>query len=317
MNESAGVPRIESAGDAKTADLKDAFRLIGGRALRTAGVGAGLGAFHGAVGGTLDARNQGQSWKDSLQQGVRSAFNRGAIGAVAGGVAGGLSPSAADKIERFGKGVLHSTTGWVPKGGLAELQGGSWLARKMHDEALARGAGSDVLQNLSKRYAALSEAEAKGLTHLPGMVKGLVTPSRTLDTLRTSGRVLLDGTTAGEKAMMAAGTLAVPLMGAAMGLPTSQVVGSAIRAPFQMVLGAPLGAMTPTSGALTSLLGQSISGNTQRLLELPYDEVRRGVSKVIGPEYHPASPDRPNLVRKTTEPHRSDPSYSLISGAPA
>lgn len=318
-NIAAGIVEPQSAGNPKLAAWTDTAMAVGGRALRTAGVGGALGAFHGAVSGTLDARNKGESWRDSLQQGARSAATSGAIGAAAGGLAGGYSQNMADKITRFGKGVLHTTTGWVPKGGLSELQGGSWLAKKQLEEAVANG--HPQIDVLRKRYEALKAVEAKNLTNVPGMVRGLLTPSRTLDTLQTSGRALLDGTDAMGKTVMLLGATLPPALSLAVGRPTGEVVENAVRAPVQMLLGAPLGAMTPTTGFVSSLVGNTISSNAQRLMEMPYDEGRRLIMRATGndPQNHPTSPDFAQQVVGASRPGpvRSDRRYNLSSGAPA
>jgi hypothetical protein len=274
--------RLKEEGEEKKAF--DAGALASSVAKRFHGIstpglaGAGLGALHGGVTGYLDARNRGESLKDSLQGGVSRAALEGAVGGVVGGGAHLYDPNTGAKITRFRDQIRHSITGWTPEGGVQALQGGS-TALKNTLNTLGPNADPETVQTITKQMAAMRAAEDKGLTSLPGLAKGLFTPSRTVDTLRTAKNVLLDGTPGYAKALMAVGAAAGAIPALEEGLTPQERLYRAVQPAASMLITAPLGITPAASGFASSLVSGGFSSLAPRLADYPLNEIRRAVGE--------------------------------------
>lgn len=273
----------------------DAGKSFASNAWRPGIAGAGIGAVHGFVNDTLDAREQGQGWGDAVRAGGRGALDMGAKGAVIGGGLGGAFPALGERITNLGKGTAHSLTGWVPKGGLDALQGGSFQAMKDLNHARSLGSDPKHIANLEKQVAALKHVETENLTNIPGMVKGLVT--KPLTTLNASKRMLLDGMDGYGKTILglvaAASVIpAVTAEDATLGERATMVA----RPLGSMLLTSPLGAMTSQGSANRSGLGmlESVAGNiltssAGRVMEAPVSEAQRALSNRLPPQPSPTA----------------------------
>jgi hypothetical protein len=240
--------------------------------------GAGLGALHGGVGGYLDARNRGESLKDSLQGGLSRAAVEGAVGGVVGGGAHLYDPNTGAKITRFRDQIRHSITGWTPEGGVQALQGGS-AALKNTLDTLGPNADPETIKTITKQMAAMRAAEDKGLTSIPGLAKGLFTPSRTVDTLRTAKNVLLDGTPGYAKALMGVGAVAGALPALQEGLTPQERLYRAVQPAASMLATAPLGVTPAASGFVSGLVSGNFSSLAPRLADYPLNELRRAAGE--------------------------------------
>jgi hypothetical protein len=209
----------------------------GYRQARESGAGVGGSLLNGA--------------SSALSHGVAGAGVGGAIGGVAGASYGALNAAKSnafhsalsDKsvLSRAGQRTVHGFTGHMPERGWDQLRGDSYdaagilagakenLAKVQSqpnagsfvDKLLKRDHASHIrgaeqrVSDAQRALAAAQASEAKGLTHLPGFVKGLVT--KPVDTLRTSARHMWDGQSNFNKAMM-------------VGLPVAQA-GHALMGP--------------------------------------------------------------------------------------
>lgn len=81
-------------------------------------LGAGLGGFSGYS----RARQEGKSVGGALGAAGKGALTGGALGALGGAGLSKVAPSVAGALGRFGQRQVHSVTGWVPQGGLAEMR---------------------------------------------------------------------------------------------------------------------------------------------------------------------------------------------------
>lgn len=242
--------------------------------------GAGVGAFHGLVSGVMDARDEGQGWGDAVQSGLKGGLKGGVVGGAIGAGAGVASPALAQRTSNFGKGFLHTVTGWKPKGGLAELGTGSALAKKQLAQMEAAGMQGPSLDAMRRHVAALENVESQNLTNLPGMLRGLLDPRRTIDTLKASKGMLVDGLDTQGKVLFGLGLASsvVPAM-TADDATLSQRAGMVARPLIGMTLGAPLQAGVMQAGANASTLGSMVEGiahnvpgnSVNRIMNAPID----------------------------------------------
>lgn len=278
----------KTAAPAFLTNALNAVKPIASRSVAPGLVGAGVGAFHGLVSGTLGARDQGMDWGDSLMEGVRAIPGHAAVGGAIGGVGGAISPKFGDRTVQFGKGTLHSLTGWLPKGGFEELGTGSHLVGKQIAAAESAGLDPTHIANLKEQWGALKAVEDKGLTSIPGMVKGVVT--KPIDTLRASKDMLFKGLDPFGKFMVGAG-IAGGVLPAVLDedATPAERVGRAARNTAGMLLTTPLQApvmqagMNPgLSGMAESFLHNLPGGSVNRLLFAPVDEASKAISNRRG-----------------------------------
>lgn len=258
--------------------------------------GAGLGAFHGLVGGVFDARDEGKSWGDSLKSGLSNAVSSGVAGAGIGAGAGIASKGLGQRLTNFGKGTLHTMTGWTPKGGLASIGTGSTAAQKQLEQMTASGASESSLEAMRRHVSALQDVESKNLTNIPGLLKGVLDPSRTVDTMRSTKRMLLDGLDTQGKVLFGAG-VASSLLPAILVKDVSLTDRAEMvaRPMIGMVAGAPLQAATMQASLNPSALGGMLEGmahnipqgSVNRLMNIPVDAVASGVRHVTRPNVPP------------------------------
>lgn len=267
--------------------LKEALPAPVARMGAPALAGMGLGAAHQFFNKTLDARDQGQTWGDSLASGVRAIPKGALVGGAAGGLAGAVSPALGERTVNFGKGVLHTVTGWKPKGGLAELGTGSSLVGKQIQDAVRAGHDPATILRLKEQKKALQAVEEKNLTNLPGLAKGLLDPRRTLDTLGAGKDMVVKGLDGWGKAMLGLGAVGstLPALMAEDATPGERA-GMVARNLGGMLLTAPLQAATMQAGSnpgMSSLLEgmahNDISGFTGRMADLPAAEAVRAVDR--------------------------------------
>lgn len=278
----------KTAAPAFLTNALNAVKPIASRSVAPGLVGAGVGAFHGLVSGTLGARDQGMDWGDSIVEGVRAIPGHAAVGGAIGGVGGAISPKFGDRTVQFGKGTLHSLTGWLPKGGFEELGTGSHLVGKQIAAAESAGLDPTHIANLKEQWGALKAVEDKGLTSIPGMVKGVVT--KPIDTLRASKDMLFKGLDPFGKFMVGAG-IAGGVLPAVLDedATPAERVGRAARNTAGMLLTTPLQApvmqagMNPgLSGMAESFLHNLPGGSVNRLLFAPVDEASKAISNRRG-----------------------------------
>lgn len=144
-----------------------AGRLVGG------GVGTALGAGAGyATGRTPEERKQ-------------RALSGAMIGAVGGTLGGQLATQAGrGEVARFGQRQLHSMTGYLPRTEEQVAQGASRFGKGWTDEARLK-----ALEGMKMKTEDIhGEAALKGLTHLPGVLKGLA--KNPLDTLNVARKTM-------------------------------------------------------------------------------------------------------------------------------
>jgi len=267
--------------DLRSWETKEAAPFTASRVLTPALAGAGLGAFHEFANKTLDARDQGETWGDSLRSGARGALRGAGVGAAAGAAAGAISPNLGERTTNFAKGVLHNVTGWKPKGGLAALGTGSSVEKKRLQSMIAGGADPEHILNQQKQLAALQAVEDKGLTSLPGMAKGLLDPRRTFDTLRTSKNYITHGLDGMGKAFLGGGVAlsVLPALTEPDKTPEERV-RMAARPLAGMLLTSPLQAATsqasgnPGLGSMVEgMLHNQFSSAPGRILSRPVDQL--------------------------------------------
>lgn len=214
--------------------------------------------------------------------------------------------NAAEGITNYGKKTLHALTGYGGVEGLRAAGGGSAAtatavenARK-HLASLAPGATKDLasaakgLELAEKGHSAVQVAEQAGLTHLPGMVRGLVT--KPVDTTKKLWGATVHGLSPAEKAFFGVGTA----MGVHSALqdPDPEQPRSALSKAIAVgsnlglnVATAPLQLAMTTRGAGGALLGQFTVGSAiNQGLELPAREIRRKLEvPAIGRPQGPAA----------------------------
>ena len=255
--------------------------------------GAGLGVLAGFGQSVSASRNEGASWSDALKGGLK----RGLQGAVVGGAVGAgvrrFSPDMAEGLTNYGHKTLYSLTGHLPQGkSLADLGGGSGYtqgildnARKavLESKATEQHAAQEAFRRALDSHKAVVDAEQSGLTNLPGLVKGLVTPSRTLDTVRKAAKGTWAGTDTLGKALILS-----PLIGGAASIatdPSEEDPRSRLRKAVEIggttalnLATAPLQMATTAKSVTGSLLGQITAGTgVNHMMTLPIQELARKV----------------------------------------
>lgn len=176
---------------------------LGSGAALGATLGGGLTAAHGAVKGYREAREAGGSGLGGAALGAIGGAGKGALigaglGAAGGAGLGALRPGliqAASKakgpvgsISRFGQRQLHGFTGWTPTKdpkSIRDIGGGAAPALKRFEQASAATGpkAAKELARAKKGLQAAEEAEAMGLTSLPGYAKSFVkNPGKTVTT---------------------------------------------------------------------------------------------------------------------------------------
>jgi hypothetical protein len=182
--------------------LLPALRPALKRVLPAVGSGAGVGSLAGAVGGGLyggvkhyrQARREGAETGEAVGAGLAGATTGALKGGVLGaglGAAGlgtaaaarrlpkaakGLTeaPGAIGASARFGQRQVHGLTGWAPEGGISKIHGGSWgAAEELKKLKASPKATEKGLAKAEKALAAAQEAERRGLSSVPGYLKGL------------------------------------------------------------------------------------------------------------------------------------------------
>jgi len=249
---------------------KKALGLAGALGGHGAAVGAGLGGLYKGYKSYSDARDQGADVGSALAHGVGGAIGGASQGALLGGIAGAgvggalghFHPDAAaveklrgalstDKhwsgaVGRFGQRQMHGLTGWTPEKGLESIRGGSWAAEKNVKDLVAGGkGGTPELAKARKVVGVERDMQARGLTHVPGIIKALSGKDR-VGTLKAMAAHQWGAASPAQKAMVASMT-ALPLLpllsasgrdsanageqtGGALGGTAGAIVGSAL--PF-------------------------------------------------------------------------------------
>ncbi len=202
------VPKVVSRGVGRAGEVigRQAGAMGAGAGIGAAG-GAGVGAVGGGVKGYREAEEKGESGLAGAITGAGGGALTGAgVGAALGGAAGLAGGArAADvagrlagregalgAVSRFGQRQLHATTGLTPGGAKAvgALRGpggthtaGKELARakeRVSQVGKAKGIESKAYRKALKKqqraegyFSTAREAEQKGLTSVPGMVRSL------------------------------------------------------------------------------------------------------------------------------------------------
>jgi hypothetical protein len=280
--------------------------------------GALVGASAGAIPEMMYGRQEGEDWGDYLRRGARSAGKGALIGGALGAGAGAVSPEMAERTVNYGKGVLHTYTGWTPKGGLSSIGAGAAPLKKMRERSLAAGATPQQLANLDARIKATQGMEDRGLTSLPGLVKGLL-PGRFTDTLKATKDHLLDGTSGFDKAMLAAGvaTSLTPLLD--KDRPVSDRVMDTGRGLFFSTAMAPLNIATGQAATNTSAIGGMMEGLAHNIGTAPVAQIASAPINLAQAAVQRAragkSPVDPSLLDDAQAAHVDPPRKQLLGRA--
>jgi hypothetical protein len=181
---------------------KEALSPVLKRVLPAVGSGLGVGSLVGATSGGLyggvrryqQAREQGAGGGEAVGAGLAGAgvgaLRGAAIGAglgaagLGGAAAAKRLPSFAKQLTeapgaigawaRFGQRQVHGFTGWEPEGGIRAIRGGAFEAQKSLRELRKKpGVSKKLLERNERAFKAAREAERRGLTSVPGYLKGL------------------------------------------------------------------------------------------------------------------------------------------------
>ena len=295
------------------------------------GTGLGLGALGGAtLGGAAQAYQgynaareaglgTGSSLLYGLSGGAAGALQGAAVGGASGGLAGGLMSAyltgaygprqvlrahrylagrkgVIGAATRFGQRQVHGFTGWRPGGSrhsLEKIRGGAYSARS----GLARAAQQDnprALATALQQFKAMEEAQAKGLTSIPGLLAAGV--RRPLDTARTVAKSQWQGSSPVEKAF----TVGLPAAAVASSLASGDEPGGPGRGENLLRAVGTLGYMTPLPLGASVALGsatESLGGGVGRLI----DKLRRARG---------AEPDQPGDTERATADYVYGPGYT-------
>lgn len=273
---------------------------------------AGMLGGGSLISGTLDARQRGEGWGESLRQGVRSGLTHGALGAVGGAALGAAAKKlpalqgTAEGVTNYGRKALHAVTGYGGIKGLRAAGGGSAQTQKWLDDAqqaflhhtpnpaATAAQNSKELLGLAsaadrarKAHQAVQAAEEAGLTHLPGLAKGLMT--RPVDTTKKVWNASVRGLSGAEKALFGLGT-GLGLYGSVQDpdpdhprslaskaiSATGNLAGNVLTAPLQL-------AMT-SKGVIGGLAGQmAVGGALNRAVGHGFTELAQKVDENNAP----------------------------------
>ena len=163
--------------------------------------GGALGLAQGAMSGYNQARDEGADLKGSLLAGAKRGVTRGLIGAGIGGLTGHLANKDFNvKLPYFGAQKFN------PAKAMHDYGGHQYHILTGHGNASDYGAGKAWVAQMADgphKQQALdtwNKIEAKGLTSIPGVAKGLVTSP--VETAKLIAQGQWHGTRPWEKALM-------------------------------------------------------------------------------------------------------------------